>query len=444
MAASGSVSVALSVTSIVTHRGATPWRRASSTICAGSPRSSRLRAERLTATSSSTPCLCQLARSRYRLLGDGFGQRLDQGRLLDHRDELPGSEQAPLGMLPADQGLDSLHPPAAQLELGLVVEGELAPLQRRADLAEQAQTLGIEVVAPRVSTPPRRRRRHAPAPAPPRRAGSAPGRSRPAGSMWAMPIATSTLTPTPFSTTGASSARWTAPATAAAPPAGSGSDSIANSSFPTRATRWTPSRSPSRRRADSPQELVAGLVSEREVDLLEAFDVGDQDRPAARRASLRQHGVETLAVERAVRQAREPVVAGQAVVLLRLHPQPPRGAGHDPEQHQPQHQQPCRDQQRHLFSVASDRARHGPVAEVHLERPGRASRGSRSAAARRPRSAFPARPHRPSRSAARGSRSPPPAARPRAPPRGRRSVAVCARSGCGRPSRRPCRPRSRS
>ena len=77
------------------------------------------------------------------------------------------------------------------------MEGELTPLQRRADLAEQAQTLGIEVVAPgeySSTPPPATRARPSAASACWISSWALPA----AGSTWAMPIATSTLTPTPF------------------------------------------------------------------------------------------------------------------------------------------------------------------------------------------------------------------------------------------------------
>ena len=213
MAASGSVSVALSVTSTVSCSGATSWRRTISSSCAGSSASSRLRAERLIATSRSRPCRRQLARSRTACSTMLAVSGAISAVCSTIGTNSAGASRPLLGVLPADQRLDARHPAGLQVELGLVVDDELAPLQRGADLAEQAQPLRGRNGRAAVSIPPRCCRRPGRVRARPRRARISSWAVSAAGSMWAMPMLTSTFTPTPLSTTGASSARWTALAT---------------------------------------------------------------------------------------------------------------------------------------------------------------------------------------------------------------------------------------
>ena len=183
---------------------------------------------------------------------------------------------------------------------------------------------------------------------------------------------TSTFTPTPLSTTGASSARWTAPATLPAPPSGQRAGQHCELVVSHARDEGDVVEVVLQAAGHGAQQLVAGLASERVVDLLEAFDVGDQDGAGIRPPCPQGH-LEPLAVQRPVGQTREPVIASEAIVLARLLTQPARGAGHDPIQHQPQQQQPSGDHQRDLFAVARDRTCHGPVAEIHLERPRRAA-----------------------------------------------------------------------
>ena len=64
-----------------------------------------------------------------------LAERPDQAVGLGGRDELTGQHQPALGMVPADQRLDTGEAPGRELELRLVVQHELAPLQRLAQLA---------------------------------------------------------------------------------------------------------------------------------------------------------------------------------------------------------------------------------------------------------------------------------------------------------------------
>ena len=100
----------------------------------------------------------------------------------------------------------------------------------------------------------------------------------------------------------------------------------ANSSPPSRAS-VSPSRSaPLQPLGDDLEQLVAVVVPERVVDLLEAVEVDEQHRDRALRAHALDRALDALVEERAVRQAGERVVEGEVA-------QPPRRAGDDPEQH---------------------------------------------------------------------------------------------------------------
>src|SRR3712207_7714484 len=55
------------------------------------------------------------------------------------RSELPGQDQAPLRVLPAHQRLDAAHAPAGQRDLRLVVQHQLAVVDRPAKLTERSE-----------------------------------------------------------------------------------------------------------------------------------------------------------------------------------------------------------------------------------------------------------------------------------------------------------------
>ena len=69
-----------------------------------------------------------------------------QRRLLDERDELQRGQQSMFGVLPAQQRLDTGDPLRLKVDLGLVVQDELAPLQSQPDLTQQHQLRGGETV----------------------------------------------------------------------------------------------------------------------------------------------------------------------------------------------------------------------------------------------------------------------------------------------------------
>src|SRR5436190_2395596 len=78
---------------------------------------------------------------------DEARQRLDEAGLLGERDELARREQPVLGMLPAHERLDARDRPALQPQLGLVVQDELAAVQRLAQLAQALEPRRAVVVA---------------------------------------------------------------------------------------------------------------------------------------------------------------------------------------------------------------------------------------------------------------------------------------------------------
>ncbi len=125
------------------------WRgaRSSSATCSGSSGSSRLRADRLTDISEVDAAPRQRDHLRERLLDHVQRERPDERGRLDLRDELVRAEQAALGVLPAHERLHAGDTPALQVDLRLVVEDELAALERPSDLAEQDQAVRVEVVA---------------------------------------------------------------------------------------------------------------------------------------------------------------------------------------------------------------------------------------------------------------------------------------------------------
>jgi hypothetical protein len=75
------------------------------------------------------------------------GQGLGQAAVLHQRQEVVGSQQAALGVLPAHQRLDPADRPGRQVRLGLVVQHELAGVQRAVELPDQHQSLAAVAIA---------------------------------------------------------------------------------------------------------------------------------------------------------------------------------------------------------------------------------------------------------------------------------------------------------
>ena len=76
------------------------------------------------------------------------------------------------------------------------------------------------------------------------------------------------------------------------------------------------------RLADLAQQLVADVVAERVVDLLEAVEVDQEDRDLVLRPRLGQRLVDAAAEQPPVRQGGEGVVEGLVLLLRRVLPQP--------------------------------------------------------------------------------------------------------------------------
>ena len=79
---------------------------------------------------------------------DPRGQVPDQARALGQGDELVGGEQAPRGVLPPDQGFDGVHQPGAQLDLGLVVHDQVAPVDGLAEVGGHLHAVAPLLVVP--------------------------------------------------------------------------------------------------------------------------------------------------------------------------------------------------------------------------------------------------------------------------------------------------------
>ena len=123
------------------------WWRSSRSTSDGRPRSSRSAGPRLMATLMSWPRSRSAHTSSQRAVEDERGQRPRQAALLDQREEVAGAEQAALGVLPAHERLDAAHRAGPQLGLRLVVQDELAGLERGAELADEREPLAAVVVA---------------------------------------------------------------------------------------------------------------------------------------------------------------------------------------------------------------------------------------------------------------------------------------------------------
>ena len=75
------------------------------------------------------------------------GQRAREAALLRQRQEVPGREQPAPRVLPAHERLDAAHGAARQVGLGLVVQDELPGVDRVAQLAHEREALAAVAVA---------------------------------------------------------------------------------------------------------------------------------------------------------------------------------------------------------------------------------------------------------------------------------------------------------
>ena len=93
------------------------------------------------------PVAAQVANLLDRAAEHERGQGPGQAAVLHQRQEVVGSQQAALGVLPAHQCLDPADRPGRQVRLGLVVQRELAGVQRAVELPDQRQSLAAVAVA---------------------------------------------------------------------------------------------------------------------------------------------------------------------------------------------------------------------------------------------------------------------------------------------------------
>jgi hypothetical protein len=89
-----------------------------------------------------------------RLVENVHGEGVDEAGVLGQPHEPVRSQQPVLGMLPPDEGFDRVHGPGRQVELGLVVQDQLVPGQRARKLGQELEPLpGMDVAARRVQLP---------------------------------------------------------------------------------------------------------------------------------------------------------------------------------------------------------------------------------------------------------------------------------------------------
>ena len=143
---SGSAATRSSETSSVSRSGSQPRRSSARATPAGRSKSSRSAGPRLTATPSPGPMPADLLQRAVEHVG---GERARQPALLRERQEVCGREQPAPRVLPAHERLDAGDGPARQVGLRLVVQDELAVVDRVAQLADEREPLAAVVVARR-------------------------------------------------------------------------------------------------------------------------------------------------------------------------------------------------------------------------------------------------------------------------------------------------------
>ena len=268
------------------RRGSRPLaRRASST--ATSPSGWRSWAgETLTATASGQPFRPPGLRLAAGLAQDPGTQRMDEAARLRHRHELAGQHQAALRVVPAHQRLDRGEAAALEVELRLVVQHELAALERPAQLAARPAGGG----APRRPSPGRTAGSGGGPPASPgrargRRCGAAPPGPCPSPGKRAMPEARRGVHLLAVEVEGQGQARPgpCAPGPPPPPAPAASAWTRANSSPPVRASVSLARIRPPTRWATARKQPVAGIVAEAVVDVLEPVEVeapSPRHRPA--------------------------------------------------------------------------------------------------------------------------------------------------------------------
>ena len=315
---------AVSVTSIARSPALTPVSASTCLTISGSSGCASWRALTLTLTGSGARSP-KRARQRRRLLaGLAQGPRADlqdQGALLGDRDELARREQPALGVLPAHERLDRVQRAAVERHDRLVVEPQLSGVERAAerplgrDALERsvAKRLVEDLPVPRAALL-RAVHRDVRVAQQALRVAICAAREHDADARGHDVLAC------PRGGTARSSACWTRSATRTAPSSEARSSqsttnssppkrASVNSSSPKRATVSLARRAACSRSATDSQELVAGAVPERVVDVLEPVEIEEQQRgERAVALGARQRQLEAIAEEEPVRQAGQGVV----------------------------------------------------------------------------------------------------------------------------------------
>ena len=249
-------------------------------------------------------------------------------------------------MLPPHQRLDALQG-AVHADLRLVVQDQLAGLDRHGEVGEQPQPLGGVVVVGGVvddnAAVGALGDVHRDIGVLQHRAGV--GR---VGRVHDRPALASTTRGTPSTSRGSRSAPRSASAerTASARLGTSGSRT-ANSSPPRRATMPASPTWLRQPRGDLADECITVSVPEGVVDVAEAVEVEQhENRRVARVAGLRDGRADADVQRRAVRQPGQGVMRGLVLVALGLVPESARGTRNRVEQAGPQHDQSEREQTR--------------------------------------------------------------------------------------------------
>ena len=177
-----------------------------------------------------------LADLRQRPVEDERRERAGQLALLDEREEVAGAEEAPLRMLPAHQRLDAPHGARPDVGLRLVVQHQLAGLERAVQIADERQPFAAVAVALAAGRPRDRCASASPRTSRRRRAGAARARRANGAGRCAMPTLASMWTRMPPTSNDCSSAERSRSPAALAVVSSPGIRTTANSSPPSRAS----------------------------------------------------------------------------------------------------------------------------------------------------------------------------------------------------------------
>ena len=209
-------------------------------------------------------------------------QRAAEPAVVGERQEVGRHQQPAARVRPAHERLDAAHRARRDLRLRLVVQDELAVREPVAQLAEQLEPAAASGGRARAGRPRGRCACAWPRTSPRRRAAAARARRRACSGKSAMPMRRVDVHADPADRERALQRRAQPQAGGADADASSpGSSTTANSSPPSRASVSPGCSASSSRGPIWRQHLVAGVVAERVVELLEAVEVDQQQRDLA-------------------------------------------------------------------------------------------------------------------------------------------------------------------